>query len=73
MNDKKFNVSTGRGITFWETLFLTLMVLKLTNVITWSWSIILFLLIAEVVIVVLAAVIMFVIERREGTNSAIFN
>ena len=73
MNDKKFNISTGRGVTFWETLFLTFMVLKLTNVIAWSWLIIFTPLIAEVIIVVLATVIMLVIDGRKGTNSAIFH
>lgn len=73
MNDKKFNVSTGRGVTFWETLFLTFMVLKLTNVITWSWLAVLSPLIAEIAIVVLVGIIMFMIDKRKGIDSAIFN
>lgn len=60
MNDKKFNnTGTGHNVTFWETLFLTLMVLKLTNVIAWSWLIIFSPLIAEVVIIILVMTIMF--------------
>ena len=73
MNDKKFNISTGRGVTFWETLFLTFMVLKLTNVITWSWLVVLSPLIAEVAIVALVAVIMCMIDKRKGIDSAIFD
>lgn len=73
MNDKNFNVSTGHGITFWEALFLTFMVLKLTNIITWSWLVVLSPLIAEIVIIVLAGIVMFMIDKRKGINSAIFD
>lgn len=73
MNDKNFNVSTGHGVTFWEALFLTFMVLKLANVITWAWLVVLSPLIAEVALVALVAVIMFMIDKRKGIDSAIFN
>ena len=73
MNDKNFNVSTGHGVTFWEALFLTFMVLKLTNVITWSWLVVLSPLIVEIVIIALVSIVMFMVDKRKGINSAIFN
>lgn len=73
MNDKNFNVNTGHNITFWEALFLTFMVLKLTNVVTWSWLVVLSPLIAEIVIIVLVGIVMFMIDKRKGIDSAIFN
>ena len=73
MNDKNFNVSTGHGVTFWEALFLTFMVLKLANVITWAWLVVLSPLIVEIVIIVLVSIVMFMIDKRKGINSAIFN
>ena len=35
-NNKKYTISTG-GIGFNGALFITFLVLKLTNVINWSW------------------------------------
>ena len=73
MNDKNFNVSTGHGVTFWEALFLTFMVLKLTSVITWSWLVVLSPLIVEVVIIALVSIVMFMIDKGKRIDSAIFN
>ena len=36
MKDKKDNLSTGHGVTFWEALAITFIILKLTNVITFE-------------------------------------
>ena len=73
MNDKKFNIGAVHNVTFWEILFLTFMVLKLTNVIAWSCLVVLSPLIAEVALVILVCIIIFVIDKKKGIDSAIFN
>lgn len=68
MKDEKYNLSTGHGVTFWEALAITFIILKLTNVIAWSWTLVLAPLIAEVGIIIFVVIIMFMSDRVDKSN-----
>lgn len=68
MKDEKYNLSTGHGVTFWEALAITFIILKLTNVIAWSWTLVLAPLIAEVGIIIFVMMIMFMSDRIDKSN-----
>lgn len=68
MKDKKDNLSTGHGVTFWEALAITFIILKLTNVVAWSWALVLAPLIVEVGIVIFVVIIMLISDRVDKSN-----
>lgn len=68
MKDEKYNLSTGHGVTFWEALAITFIILKLTNVVAWSWTLVLAPLIAEVGIIIFVMIIIFVHDRLDKPN-----
>lgn len=65
MKDEKFNLSTGHGVTFLEALAITFIILKLTNIVAWSWALVLAPLIAEVGIIIFAMMIIFIADRLD--------
>ena len=68
MKDEKYNLSTGHGVTFWEALAITFIILKLTNVVTWSWALVLAPLIAEAGIIIFVVIIMLISDRVDKSN-----
>lgn len=68
MKDKKYNLSTGHGVTFWEALAITFIILKLTNVVAWSWALVLAPLIAEVGIIIFVMMIIFVADKLDKSS-----
>lgn len=68
MKDKKYNISTGHGVTFWEALAITFIILKLTNVVAWSWALVLAPLIVEVGIVIFVVIIMLISDRVDKSD-----
>ena len=68
MKDKKDSLSTGHGVTFWEALAITFIILKLTNVVAWSWALVLAPLIVEVGIVIFVVIIMLISDRVDKSN-----